>query len=51
MAGARANRGSTVYTRNEVALRHGAGVARETTSDAYVNMPKWQPGPPDPMPF
>ena len=26
MAGARANRGSAVYTRNEVALRHGAGV-------------------------
>ena len=30
MAGARANRGSEVYTRDETALRHGAGVETET---------------------
>ena len=46
MAGARAHRGSAVYPRDEVALRHGAGVEREVTSGAYAGMPKWQPGPP-----
>jgi uncharacterized cupin superfamily protein len=51
MAGARANRGSAVYTRNEVALRHGAGVEREVTSGAYDGMPKWRPGRPETLPF
>ena len=53
MAGARANRGTTLYTRNEVALRNGAGVEQETptSSEAYATMPKWQPGPPAAMPF
>jgi uncharacterized cupin superfamily protein len=31
MAGARAHRGSAVYTRSEAALRHGAGVQTETS--------------------
>ena len=51
MAGARANRGSAVYPRDEVALRHGAGVERETTSEAYAHMPEWRPGRPDTLPF
>jgi uncharacterized cupin superfamily protein len=51
MAGARANRGSAVYVRDEVALRHGAGVEQETTSGAYAHMPKWLPGRPERMPF
>jgi uncharacterized cupin superfamily protein len=51
MAGARANRGSTVYTRSEAALRHGAGVELEVTSGAYDGMPKWRPGRPDTLPF
>ena len=51
MAGARANRGSAVYTRNEVALRHGAGVEHEVTSGAYDGMPKWRPGRPETLPF
>jgi uncharacterized cupin superfamily protein len=53
MAGARANRGATVYTRDEAALRHGAGVERETptSSEAYAGLPKWRPGPPATMPL
>ena len=37
-----------VYPRNEVALQHGAGVERETTSpaEAYAAFPKWKPGRP-----
>jgi uncharacterized cupin superfamily protein len=37
-----------VYPRSELALRHGAGVERETTSpaEAYAAFPKWQAGPP-----
>jgi uncharacterized cupin superfamily protein len=37
-----------VYTRSELALRHGAGVEVETGSaaEAYAPFPKWQPGPP-----
>jgi uncharacterized cupin superfamily protein len=48
MAGARAHRGSGVYTRSETALRHGAGVETETkeSSEAYAPFAKWQPGPP-----
>jgi uncharacterized cupin superfamily protein len=39
-----------VYPRSEVALRHGAGVERETSSppEAYAPFPKWKPGPPSP---
>jgi uncharacterized cupin superfamily protein len=48
MAGARAHRGSAVYPRNEVALRHGAGVEVETarSHDAYAPVPAHEPGPP-----
>jgi uncharacterized cupin superfamily protein len=53
MAGARAHRGSSVYTRCETALRHGAGVETETAAskEAYARFPKWRPGPPEQMPF
>jgi uncharacterized cupin superfamily protein len=36
-----------VYPRNEVALRHVAGVETETSSpaEAYAPFPKWKPGP------
>ena len=53
MAGARAHRGSAVYTRDETALEHGAGVETETTvsKEAYAPFPKWRTGPPDPMPL
>ncbi len=53
MAGARANRGSGVYVRNDAALRHGAGVETETTEsrEAYAPFPKWQPGRPAELPF
>ena len=47
MAGARQNRGSTVYLRDEVALRHGAGVQRETPRPGPTRrMPEVAPGPP-----
>jgi mannose-6-phosphate isomerase-like protein (cupin superfamily) len=38
-----------VYPRSELAIRHGAGVEKETTSppEAYAPFPKWQPGPPE----
>ena len=38
-----------VYPRSELALRHGAGVERETTSssEAYARFPPWQPGRPE----
>jgi hypothetical protein len=38
-----------VYPLSELALRHGAGVEKETTSpaEAYASLPKWKPGPPD----
>jgi uncharacterized cupin superfamily protein len=37
-----------VYPRNEVALRHGAGVAVETTEpkEAYADVPRWETGVP-----
>ena len=49
MAGARAARHETVYTRSELALRHGAGVEVETnrSAEAYAPFPKWRPGRPD----
>ena len=39
----------TVYVRNELAIRHGVGVEKETTvsAEAYAPFPKWQPGPPE----
>ena len=48
MAGARTAPRVTVYVRSEVALRHGAGVERETTSsaEAYAPFHRWSPGPP-----
>ena len=48
MAGARAHRPSAAYTRNEAALRHGAGVEAETSTsrEAYAAFPKWRPGAP-----
>jgi uncharacterized cupin superfamily protein len=56
MAGARAHRGSAVYPRSETALRHWAGVERETSAprEAYAPFPRWRPGPPanfDGLPF
>ena len=38
-----------VYPRSELAIRHGAGVKKETTSppEAYAPFPKWRPGPPE----
>jgi uncharacterized cupin superfamily protein len=56
MAGARAHRGSAVYTRSELALRHRAGVEKETGSadEAYAQFPRWRAGPPssfDGLPF
>jgi uncharacterized cupin superfamily protein len=53
MAGAREHRGSAVYTRNEAALRHGAGVERETSDgkEAYAPFSMYRPGPPEHMPF
>ncbi len=40
------------YPRSDAALRHGAGVERETLSpdEAYAPFPHWQPGRPD-LPF
>ncbi len=53
MAGAREHRHSAVYTRSEVALRHGAGVEVETTEsrEAYAAFPPWNPGRPERLPF
>lgn len=49
MAGARAHRGTVVYPRSEVALRHGASVERDAVraDDPYAPFARWQPGPPD----
>jgi uncharacterized cupin superfamily protein len=49
MAGARQHRGSTVYLRNEVALRHGVSVETDTDSGqvAYAPFPAWEPGAPE----
>ena len=46
MAGARTNPRDTVYVQSEVALRHGAGVEKETpeSSEAYARFPKWVDG-------
>src|SRR5262245_27058441 len=49
MAGARSDENTIVYPRNEVALRHGAGVEIETRvpREAYAPFPKWADGPPE----
>jgi uncharacterized cupin superfamily protein len=48
MAGARAQPGSGMYVRDETALRHGAGVERDTphSKEAYASFPPFTPGPP-----
>jgi uncharacterized cupin superfamily protein len=48
MAGARSEARDTVYVRSDLALRHGAGVATETSSshEAYAPFGRWQLGPP-----
>jgi uncharacterized cupin superfamily protein len=53
MAGAREHRGSHIYTRDETALKHGAGVETETphSKEAYAPFPKWRKGPPETMPI
>ncbi len=53
MAGARAHRGQQVYTRDETAIKHGAGVETETphSKEAYAPYPKWRNGPPERMPI
>jgi hypothetical protein len=53
MAGARAPRHETVYTRSTLALRHGAGVDVETnrSAEAYAPFPKWRPGRPSDLEF
>jgi uncharacterized cupin superfamily protein len=49
MTGGRGGENATVYPRSELALRHRAGVERETPSaeQAYAPLPRWQPGPPE----
>jgi len=47
--GARSEGGTIIYARDEVALRHDAGVEQETDAprEAYAPFPKWEPGRPD----
>jgi uncharacterized cupin superfamily protein len=49
MVGAREPRGSILYTREEAALRYGAGVEEETASphEAYAPFPHWEVGRPE----
>jgi uncharacterized cupin superfamily protein len=53
MAGARTHSGKTMYVRDEVALRHGAGVETETpnSKEAYAPFAPWRSGPPEQMPI
>ena len=53
MAGARGHRGSAVYTRDEAALKHDAGVETETphSKEAYAGYPRWRNGRPETLPF
>jgi uncharacterized cupin superfamily protein len=54
MVGGRAHRGSAVYPRSEVAVRHGAGTEEDSPQEPYAPFPKWKPGPPesfDGLPF
>ncbi len=48
MIGGRANRGNTMYLRDEAALRHGAGPEADTpnSKEAYAPFPSWGPGQP-----
>ena len=48
MTGARSENKEIVYTRSELAIRHGAGVETETSSgaEAYAPFPKWTDGQP-----
>ena len=48
MAGARTAAPGNVYVRSELALRHGAGVERETpaSAEAYAPFARWRPGAP-----
>ena len=48
MTGARWAPKDTTYVRSELAIRHGAGVDRETSSspEAYAPFGRWRPGPP-----
>ena len=45
--------GSALYTRDEAALKHGAGVETETphSKEAYAGYPKWRNGRPETLPF
>ena len=49
MTGARMENKETVYLRSELAIRHGAGVEKETSvpREAKASFPKWQRGPPE----
>jgi uncharacterized cupin superfamily protein len=49
MTGARTDRGTILYPRDDLALRHGAGVEHETSSpqEAYSPLPHWRLGRPD----
>jgi uncharacterized cupin superfamily protein len=49
MSGSRYHPHSALYPRNELALRHGAGVERETNEprETYAPFPPWKPGRPD----
>jgi uncharacterized cupin superfamily protein len=48
MTGARGENKEIVYPRSELALSHGAGVEKETSSpsEAYAPFPKWKDGRP-----
>jgi len=48
MTGARSENKGIVYPHSELAIRHGAGVERETSSarEAYAPFPKWKDGRP-----
>jgi uncharacterized cupin superfamily protein len=49
MTGARGENKETVYPRSELAISHGAGVEKETSSpsEAYAPFPKWKDGRPE----
>jgi uncharacterized cupin superfamily protein len=49
MAGGRTRGRGRVYPRNDVALRHGAGVEADTPEStvAYEPFPRWRPGAPE----
>ena len=49
MTGARLEDKGIVYPRSELAIRHGAGVEKETSSpsEAYAPFPKWKDGRPE----